>query len=435
MKVTLLKHRNKRWYAIEISKNDKRLKLIKAISERKWSRTHKKWLIPENENNKQILISISKPAHKKNITAKKAQKHQALILKGNRLRIPFYPTVKGMAFIKSLSYWQYNDAYKHWTIPFSNENLNKLKSIWKTQGITVNVIDQRNTKIKPKFKYPKEYQRHCPIEVKQKLISLRYSESTIKTYTNMLKLFFTHHYAFKPQEITNEQIRAYLRYLIQERKVSESYQNQAINAIKFYYEKVLGGSRQTYYIDRPKKSKYLPTVLSQNEIKKLLEHVKNIKHKTILTLIYSGGLRISELLALKLSDIDFDSMRIHIVNAKGKKDRYVPLAKRTKQLLTIYLKKYNPEIYVIEGLSGGMYSSSSVQKFLKRYCIECNITKNVTPHTLRHSLATHMLENGIDLRYIQHILGHSSSKTTEIYTHITQKGINNIINPLDQFDF
>ena len=316
MKVTFLKHRNKSWYAIEIRKSDKRIELIKAIKGRQWSKTHKKWLIPENENNKRFLISISNTVHEETNIEKKIDKHQVLILRGNRLRIPFHPTVKGIAFIKSLTYWRYNKTYKHWTIPYNDNNLNKLESIWETQGISIDVIDRRTNKVKSEFNYPKEYQRECPIEVKQKLISLRYSESTVKTYTNMLKLFFTHHYAFKPQEITNEQIRAYLRFLIQERKVSESYQNQAINAIKFYYEKVLGGSKQTYYIDRPKKSKYLPTVLSQKEIKKLLTHVNNLKHKTILTLIYSGGLRISESLALKPGDIDFDSMRIHIAHGK-----------------------------------------------------------------------------------------------------------------------
>lgn len=351
------------------------------------------------------------------------------------MRIPFYPTRIGILYIKSLSYWQYDKQYKHWTIPYTTQNVADLEKIWKEHKIEVTYVDKRIYKTKPKFEYPKEFQRECPLEVEQKLISLRYSKSTINIYTSMLKLFFSHYYMFKPQEITNEQIRSYLRYLIQEREVSESYQNQAINAIKFYYERVLGGTRQTYYIDRPKKSKHLPTVLSQEETKKLLSHVKNLKHKTILTLLYSGGLRISELLDLHLQDIDYDAMRMHIKDSKGKKDRYVPLAHRTKEILLIYLKKFNPESFVIEGATGGRYSSSSIQKFIKKNCLECNITKAITPHSLRHSVATHMLENGIDLRYIQHILGHSSSKTTEIYTHITQKGINTIINPLDQLDF
>jgi site-specific recombinase XerD len=226
-----------------------------------------------------------------------------------------------------------------------------------------------------------------------------------------------------------------MRYLVQEREVSESYQNQMINAIKFYYEKVLGGTQHSYFIDRPKKSKPLPVVLSQKETIQLLKSISNLKHKTILTVIYSCGLRVSELINLKLSSIYLEESKIHIVAAKGKKDRYVTLAERTKKLIEIYTEKYAPEQYLVEGQKGGQYTASSIRKFLQKYSIDAQITKKVTPHTLRHSFATHLLEKGISLRYIQYILGHQNSKTTEIYTHITQTGIENIKNPLDDFDF
>jgi len=438
MKVIELNHRNKDWYGISLSLTDKRIVKIKQITGRKWSQTNKMWLIPQTNQNKIFLKSISKPKPQLKQKAPKAIKKlnlQVLILKGNRLRIPFYPSKQGVSFIKTLSYWQYDSQYKHWTIPFTDEIISQLTQIWKSDKKIVEIVDKRIKTIKPKIQIPKEYQRTCPEAVKNKLEMMRYSESTVKTYTHMLNQFFTYYHAYKPSEITNEQIKSYLRYLVQEREVSESFQNQAINAIKFYYEKVLGGVRQTYYIDRPKKSKYLPTVLSQEETKKLLQNIGNLKHKLIITLIYSGGLRISELINLELVDIDYDSKRIHIKNAKGKKDRYIPLAERTKSVITYYIKKYNPEIYMVEGIKGGKYSTSSIQKFFKKYCLQCGITKKVSPHTLRHSFATHMLENGIDLRYIQHLLGHSSSKTTEIYTHITQSGINNIKNPIDQFEF
>jgi site-specific recombinase XerD len=465
MKITLIKHRQKNWIAIETHIKDKRLDKIKAIKGRKWSQTNKKWLIPntnenqyiiksllndntiystqlaENNNLKQIKTSQSTNGFKQTNLKPHQFKNQTehtstiLILKGNRLRVSFYPSKEGIKYIKALSLYSYSPEYKQWTIPYTVKNLEKMLGFAKQQNITIKVEDLREKKAKKIQKMPNTLIRKCPEEVKYKLIEMRYSESTIRTYTNMLKQFFSYYHAYKPHEITNNQINSYLRYLIQVREVSESTQNQAINAIKFYYEKVLGGTRQTYYVERPRRSKYLPTVLSEKETILLLKSCNNLKHKTILTIIYSCGIRISELLNIKLSHIDYDSNRIHIVSAKGKKDRYVPLAKVAKKILVIYLKEINPEEYLFEGIKGGQYSATSVQKFIKKYAQNAGITKPVTPHTLRHSFATHLLEKGTDLRYIQHILGHNNSKTTEIYTHITQVGMDKIKNPLDDFDF
>ncbi|EDP97283.1 site-specific tyrosine recombinase/integron integrase [Kordia algicida OT-1] len=427
MKVTAVFYRNKYWYEVEIHRTDKRIELIKTYANSKWSQKNKKWLFPKNEASRTFLKSIARQS-KKEVTF--------IILKGNRLRITCHPTQKGIKFIKSLSYYYYNSAYKHWTIPYTEINTDTLESILEN-NYKINYIDKREKRAKKscKTKVLREHQRDCPNIVIDKLKALRYSESTIKIYKSFLSIFFTYHYAYEPQEITNEMIRTYMRYLVQEREISESYQNQMINAIKFYYEKVLGGKQQTYFIDRPKRSKPLPIVLSQKETIQLLKSIPNLKHKTILTVIYSCGLRVSELIDLKLSSIYLEENKIHIVAGKGKKDRYVTLAVRTKKLIKIYIKKYAPEHYLIEGQKGGKYATSSIQKFIKKYSNEAGLTKNVTPHTLRHSFATHLLEKGISLRYIQYILGHQNSKTTEIYTHITQTGIENIKNPLDDFDF
>lgn len=353
-----------------------------------------------------------------------------IILRGNRLRIPFHPTPKGIDYIKKLPFYNYSPKHKHWTIVYQPDIVNDLIEIWKKYGLKIRIEDQRKkTAVKNNVFIP-IHQRKCPDEVINKLQELRYSEATLRIYRSMLNSFFTYHYAYRPEEITSNQIRSYLRYLIQKKEVSESYQNQMINAIKFYYEKVLGGARQTYFIQRPRKSRTLPIVLSQEEIKLLLLKSKNLKHKTIIILIYSCGLRISEALKLKLIDIDFSTGRILVQGAKGKKDRYVPLSTILKKYMTVYLKQYNPEFYFIEGQTGGMYSASSIRKFLSKYVSDAGILKKVTPDTLRHSYATHLLENGTDLRFIQHLLGHGSSKTTEIYTH--NSGIDNIENPLDR---
>ena len=182
---------------------------------------------------------------------------------------------------------------------------------------------------------------------------------------------------------------------------------------------------------RPKKSNYLPVVLSKEAIIDLLQVTKNLKHRTIIGLLYSGGLRIGELLNLKLNHLDIDRSQIHIRQGKGRKDRVVVMSEVIKPLLLNYIHTYKPTDFVIEGRDGGIYSASSIRAFLKQSCQLAGIKKPVTPHTLRHSYATHMLENGIDLRYIQELLGHVKPETTMIYTHVAQKDIMQIRNPLD----
>lgn len=226
----------------------------------------------------------------------------------------------------------------------------------------------------------------------------------------------------------------FLRYLVNERRVSTSYQNQSINAIKFYYERVCGGSRKIYLIDRPREETYLPEVLSEEEVKAILDATENLKHKALLMTIYSAGLRVSEATNLKIKDIDSQRMQIRVEQGKGKKDRYTLLGKKTLEILRKYVKEYKPLNFLFEGTKGESYSPRSIQMILKNSVRKVGISKHVSVHTLRHSFATHLLEAGTDLRYIQSLLGHESSKTTEIYTHITKKGFDQIINPLDRLE-
>lgn len=216
-----------------------------------------------------------------------------------------------------------------------------------------------------------------------------------------------------------------------EQNYSRSSQNQHINAIKFYLEKVLNNEKKVYCIDRPRKEKTLPVVLSKNEIQSILLNVKNLKHKAMLSLLYSSGLRIGELLAIRINDIDSHRMLIHVKQSKGAKDRMVPLAENVLALLRQYYKTYKPDGYLFNGYENLKYSPISVRNVLKRAVQASNIKKRVTPHTLRHSYATHLLEAGIDLRYIQSILGHASTRTTELYTHVSTKKLNTITSPIE----
>ena len=268
-------------------------------------------------------------------------------------------------------------------------------------------------------------------QYKDLLIQKRYSQNTQDIYYSYFKDFCVYFQNEKLKDITTAQINSYILDLIKSKSISISQQNQRINAIKFYYEKVLGRKKEYYELHRPRKENKLPKVLSKNEVKRIFDATQNIKHKCILMLIYSAGLRRSELLNLKPTDIDSERMVIHINGAKGKKDRISLLSDNLLQLLRLYYKEYHPKQYLFEGQNGGKYSPTSVANILKKATAKAGIKKTVTPHMLRHSFATHLLEQGTDLRYIQELLGHNNSKTTEIYTHVSKNAIDKIKNPMD----
>lgn len=216
-----------------------------------------------------------------------------------------------------------------------------------------------------------------------------------------------------------------------ERKYSVSSQRQFISALKIFIVFYPETKINDLQLERPKKSRILPTVLSQEEVIRLLQNTKNLKHRAALAFIYSSGLRIGELINLELRCIDMDRNQILIQNGKGRKDRYVPLAKSFKPLLINYITTYQPKRFFIEGKPSEKYSAGSIRAFLRTSCKLANIHKRVTPHSLRHSFATHLLENGIDLRLIQELLGHAKPETTMIYTHVSQKSLLQISSPLD----
>ena len=267
---------------------------------------------------------------------------------------------------------------------------------------------------------------------KQWLRSKRYSESTITTYSDALKSFLIF-YREKPiSEITNDDVIIYNNDYILKNNLSASYQNQIVNAIKLYFMTVRATKIEIDKIHRPKRAKLLPNVLSKEEIKLILNAHSNIKHKMMLSLIYSCGLRCGELLALQ--PVHIDSMRniVLLKNSKGKKDRIVPLSPKILEMLREYYKVFKPTTYLFEGqIKGKPYDDRSLQQVLKQAIQKSGIRKPVTLHWLRHSYATHLLESGTDLRYIQELLGHNSSKTTEIYTHVSTKSIQQIKSPFD----
>jgi integrase/recombinase XerD len=264
------------------------------------------------------------------------------------------------------------------------------------------------------------------------LKSKRYSKSTIKTYSEAIRVFLRFFSEKTLNEIENDDIIVFNNEYILKNKLSASYQNQMVNAVKLFFQTVKNRKLNIEQIHRPKKPKTLPNVLSKEEVKAILEAHTNFKHRVMLSLIYACGLRRSELLNLKPLDIDSKRGILLIKQAKGKKDRIAPVSKKIIELLRNYYKAFKPSMWLFEGQNKGeRYSEKSLENVLKQALQKVNIKKSVTLHWLRHSYATHLLESGTDVRYIQELLGHSSSKTTEIYTHVSTKNLQNIKSPFD----
>jgi site-specific recombinase XerD len=259
-----------------------------------------------------------------------------------------------------------------------------------------------------------------------------YSYKTIKAYKSCIRGFAQYISPKNPRDATNEDIRNFLLYQIDKKRLSPATVNQIFNALRFLYVELYKKSFAIGTLPRPKKERKLPVVLSQQEVLSILDCTENLKHRTLLTLIYSSGLRVGEGVRLKIGDVDSQRHLIHLRGAKGKKDRYTLLSANALETLREYYKQYRPKEFLFEGGNGRTHlAERSIQNVFVRSAEAAGIRKSVSIHSLRHSFATHLLEAGTDIRFIQEILGHSSSKTTEIYTHISQKTLGKIISPLD----
>lgn len=271
-----------------------------------------------------------------------------------------------------------------------------------------------------------DFERHITIR--------DYAQSTRKSYRNTLLSFSKYFKGNNVKHLQKVEIEKYLEYLCIERNYSSAALNVTVNAIKFLYEKVWNFPREFYQFPRAKRAHKLPTFFHQQEITNMFNSITNIKHKVILYVGYSAGLRVSEIVNLKISDIYSGSMQIRIEQGKGKKDRMVMLSEKVLELLRAYYTKYKPVYWLFEGPKGEQYSVRSVQEILKKAKSLAGIVHKGSVHALRHSFATHLLEGGTDLRLIQELLGHTSIKTTAIYTHITDTSKAKVKSPLDKLN-
>lgn len=255
-----------------------------------------------------------------------------------------------------------------------------------------------------------------------------YSHNTIKSYYNLVSMYLRR----SSYELSIKDFNLYIYHQMTSGK-SHSHCNQMINAVKLY-AKFIGHHEveQFKYYHRPKVEKKLPKVMSKNEIKKVLEAISNLKHRTEIMMAYSCGLRVNEVASLKLSDIDAERMVVTIQQSKGRKDRVTTLSPIMLDQLREYYNCYHPAYWLFEGqVEGHPVTTRTLQKIFNRAVRDARIRKPLTFHSLRHSFATHLLESGVDIRYIQELLGHANSKTTERYTHVSTRSLQNITNPLD----
>lgn len=333
--------------------------------------------------------------------------------------------------------WQHDEThYSTMYYPWVLTNLTEVfgENLWIDFDQTVYQPVQYLKQVKKGEVKEKVYPKYKEaVDGLERWITLKqYSYATLKSYKAAFCKYLFFYNDKDPKTLGKEDILHYLHYLVKEKGISESAQNTMINAIKCYYENVIGQPKTVYEIMRPKKKQQLPNVLTMEEVGQLLEAVPNLKHRAILIAIYSGGLRRGEVIRLRVEDIHRKQQKIFIKGSKNKKDRYTLLSKQFLLVLEQYYRAYRPKYWLFEGTDKGPYSASSIQQIFRRAAKKAKVGSYASLHTLRHSFATHLLEQGVDIRYIQELLGHASIETTVIYTHVAQNHLKNIVSPIDR---
>lgn len=379
-----------------------------------------------------------------------AQKVQMVLKPGEEsghkvieVHFPYRPDLVEMLKSTGIARWQ--PVLKHWYI---RERDFDLRSFFNTMSpfafidyrhlkqpaieVRQKESTQRASHERPQRKALTEGNRQHIEKFRQWLQFRRYSPSTIKTYCDAASGFLAFLQPRRAEEVTNSDMQDYVNRYILPAGYSFAMQNQAVNAAKLLFREVIRSRLEVDKLERPRREHKLPNVLSKEEVKAILDAPVNLKHRAMLSLIYACGLRRSELLNLKPSDVDSKRGLLIIRQAKGRKDRVAPIPDRMVEMLREYYKRYRPKVWLFEGQKPGMrYSPTSLQEVLKAAIEKAGVNRNATLHWLRHSYATHLLENGTDLRFIQELLGHKSSRTTEVYTHVTDNSIKKIRSPFD----
>lgn len=432
------------FYKIEMIRVDQRA-AIKSIPDCRWHPGEKIWSVPDMPENRLKIKAIhagktALPNSPEVIIVKRHPTDANYI----GVDLPLHLLHTHLDTIKNIHGRRWNRELNLWELPYTQLTLRFLNKYlgdqirWTFQPADnlperlPETVQKSSVSKKPEIQLARYEEAVTALE--QCLRLKRYSHRTIKSYKNSLRAYIRFYDEIKPSQITRKQIDAYINTLVRDKHITESYQNQICCAIKMFYAEVVHQEEKVKGLVQAKKPQKIPQVLTEGEVTRLLRAVDNLKHRTILMVVYSAGLRLGEVVKLRLTDLQFDHHRIFVRDAKGKKDRCTILANKAEMLIQEYMEVYHPVHWLFEGADGGAYNERSVQAIFTSAKERSGINPLATTHTLRHSFATHLLEKGVDLRYIQDLLGHESSKTTEIYTHITKKSWDKIKSPLDDLD-
>lgn len=355
--------------------------------------------------------------------------------------------------VRQVNGCKYTKTHKGWYFPCNREAYSKFKQLVSEHAdidesaLLTYLKNRKAVVLAPDAKvrqqtftvinqFPLSDENAYALESMKNILVLKgYSKNTIRVYCQEFHQLLRLLRERSINSLEKKHILSYLLWLLKTKGYSETHVHTAVNALKFYFEKVMQRPQEFYDLPRPRKPQYLPSILAQEEFVKIVQQIPNIKHRAMILTCYSAGLRVSEIVGLKISDIDSIRMTLHIRCAKGKKDRMVPLSKKLLEVLRVYAREYRPKNFLFEGQDHKEYSMRGIQAILHEAKRAAGITKRGGVHSLRHSYATHLLESGTDLRYIQELLGHSNIKTTLLYTHVSIKDIGKIESPLDRMNW
>ncbi len=455
LKLKVLEPIGKYW-VLKLNYVESYVKALKKVKGVYWNKTHKAYMVlrhPEVKKNVESIFGVSLFGDdfyfKQNFSKSLSVEVFSYKQDERYMMLKFTQDFRLIDILRRLNQSRYSKAQKAYLLPATPKNLETLQLLLSDLKVKVNLnVDKNYFSVKKSINRKSEElsstkQRlidTVPVSAKayvedmtNMLMAMNYSNSTIKNYTNAFINFLNYHHYQDPEKLDRKTVVKYLSRL-SEIGLRSASGHMIVNALKFYYKHVLEwDDTQSWTIPRPKKEKTLPKVLSVSECRRIIEAVNQPKHKLILLLAYGAGLRVSEICNLEWNAIDFDEHKILIKSGKGKKDRQVMLPYSIISYFETYKELYSTEHYVFEGqVKGQPYSSGSCRAIMRRALKQSGIDKKVNIHALRHSFATHLLEAGTDIRYIQKLLGHNSIKTTTIYTHVSQKSTRNIESPLDR---
>ena len=374
-----------------------------------------------------------------------------LVPNGDRVEITLLPgfTRSDLDAVRGLPVRRYDPERRVWIAPNTPETLAALKKAFGPGTLTGTLGPQLpQPAAKPRVQ-PAAIHRGQPAaepfpqndilgRINDAMTVRGYSPRTRKVYLGHLRRFleWCGKGTLRLPEDPVAEGEAYILDLLQRKRVSRSYHNQVVSAIRFFCESVLGQPRMAMNIPRPRKDHHLPTVLSQDEVARLLRRGRTHKQRAILYLLYSAGLRVGELVRLRPEDLELERNLLRVRRGKGRKDRYTLLAKRAVEAVSTYRDAYPTGEWLFPGgrRRDRHLTTRSVQRIVKNAAEAAGIQKRVTAHTLRHSFATHLLEGGTNLRIIQDLLGHKSARTTQVYTHVAQSTLGSVRSPLDEME-